>query len=116
MHALEIGDRRGNFHGKHVLALFELAENVKTPRAVHIVGLAEKTTVQIDLAERIESIATEKAKATLSSYSAMNIIETRSNISPQVEEVIKNAVDEEYCVDIVAVVLTNIDFSDAFER
>ena len=68
------------------------------------------------LAERIESIATEKAKATLSSYSAMNIIETRSNISPQVEEVIKNAVDEEYCVDIVAVVLTNIDFSDAFEK
>jgi regulator of protease activity HflC (stomatin/prohibitin superfamily) len=68
------------------------------------------------LAERIESIATEKAKATLSSYSAMNIIETRSTISPQVESVIKDAVDEEYCVDIVAVVLTNIDFSDAFEK
>lgn len=68
------------------------------------------------LANRIESIATEKAKATLSSYSAMNIIETRSTISPLVEETIKNAVNEEYCVDIVAVVLTNIDFSDAFEK
>ena len=68
------------------------------------------------LANRIESIATEKAKATLSSYSAMNIIETRSTISPLVEDTIKNAVDEEYCVDIVAVVLTNIDFSDAFEK
>ncbi len=68
------------------------------------------------LAERIESIATEKAKATLSSYSAMNIIETRSTISPEVESVIKGAVDEEYCVNIVAVVLTNIDFSDAFEK
>lgn len=33
------------------------------------------------LANRIESIATEKTKATLSSYSAMNIIETRSTIS-----------------------------------
>ncbi len=68
------------------------------------------------LANRIESIATEKAKATLSSYSAMNIIETRSSISPLVEETIKAAVTEEYCVNIVAVVLTNIDFSDAFEK
>lgn len=68
------------------------------------------------LANRIESIATEKTKSNLSSYSAMNIIETRSTISPQVEEVIKKAVTEEYCVDIVAVVLTNIDFSDAFEK
>lgn len=68
------------------------------------------------LANRIESIATEKAKATLSSYSAMEIIETRSTISPTVENIIKNAVNDEYCVDIVAVVLTNIDFSDAFEK
>lgn len=68
------------------------------------------------LANRIQSIATEKTKATLSSYSAMNIIETRSSISPLVEQTIKDAVDEEYCVDIVAVVLTNIDFSDAFEK
>lgn len=68
------------------------------------------------LANRIESIATEKTKATLSSYSAMNIIETRSTISPLVEQTIKEAVDEEYCVEIVAVVLTNIDFSEAFEK
>lgn len=68
------------------------------------------------LANRIESIATEKAKATLSSYSAMNIIETRSTISPLVEDTIKNAVNDEYCVHIVSVVLTNIDFSDAFEK
>jgi regulator of protease activity HflC (stomatin/prohibitin superfamily) len=68
------------------------------------------------LANRIESIATEKTKSTLSSYSAMNIIETRSTISPQVEEIIKATVDEEYYVNIVAVVLTNIDFSDAFEK
>ena len=68
------------------------------------------------LANRIQSIATEKTKATLSSYSAMNIIETRSTISPLVEETIKSAVDEEYCVEIIAVVLTNIDFSEAFEK
>lgn len=68
------------------------------------------------LANRIQSIATEKTKATLSSYSAMQIIETRSSISPTVEAAIKNAVHEGYCVDIVTVVLTNIDFSDAFEK
>ena len=68
------------------------------------------------LANRIESIATEKTKATLSSYSAMEIIETRAKISPLVEQTIKDAVDEEYCVEIVAVVLTNIDFSEAFEK
>ncbi|MBQ8357305.1 MAG: hypothetical protein IJX39_05790 [Clostridia bacterium] len=68
------------------------------------------------LANRIQSIATEKAKATLSSYSAMQIIETRSSISPTVEEAIKSAVHEGYCVNIVTVVLTNIDFSDAFEK
>lgn len=68
------------------------------------------------LANRIESIAIEKTKATLSSYSAMNIIETRSTISPLVEQTIKDAVDDEYCVEIVAVVLTNIDFSAAFEK
>ncbi len=68
------------------------------------------------LANRIESIATEKAKATLSSYSAMEIIETRANISPTVETVIKNSVNDEYCVSISTVVLTNIDFSDAFEK
>ena len=32
------------------------------------------------------------------------------------ESIIKSTVGEEYCVNIVAVVLTNIDFSDAFEK
>ena len=68
------------------------------------------------LADRIESIAMEKTKSKLSSYSAMEIIEKRSSISPEVEDIIKDAVTEEYCVRIVAVVLTNIDFSDAFEK
>lgn len=68
------------------------------------------------MADRIEAVATEKTKAQLSAYSAMEIIETRANVSPMVETAIKEAVDENYYVDIVAVVLTNIDFSDAFEQ
>ena len=68
------------------------------------------------MADRIEAVAIEKTKAQLSAYSAMEIIETRANVSPMVEAAIKDAVDENYYVDIVAVVLTNIDFSDAFEQ
>ena len=67
------------------------------------------------LQNRINSIAIEKAKAVLSSHKAMDIIANRATISPAVEEAIKEAVGDEYFVNIVTVVLTNIDFSDAFE-
>lgn len=67
------------------------------------------------LESRINSIALEKTKSVLSSHKAMDIIANRATISPAVEAAIKEAVGEEYFVDIVAVVITNIDFSDAFE-
>lgn len=67
------------------------------------------------LQSRIQSIAIEKSKSVLSAHKAMDIIANRASISPAVEEAIMNAVGEEYFVDITAVVLTNIDFSDAFE-
>jgi regulator of protease activity HflC (stomatin/prohibitin superfamily) len=68
------------------------------------------------LQNRITSIVIEKTKATLSSHKAMNIIANRASISPEVEEAIKEAIDGEYFVNITAVVLTNIDFSDSFEK
>lgn len=67
------------------------------------------------LENRISSIAIEKTKAVLSSHKAMDIIADRASISPAVEKTIKEAIGEEYFVDVTAVVLTNIDFSDAFE-
>lgn len=67
------------------------------------------------LENRITAIAVEKTKSVLSEDKAMDIIAERATISPTVETVIKNAVGEEYFVNVVAVVLTNIDFSDAFE-
>lgn len=67
------------------------------------------------LQSRIQSIAIEKAKSVLSSHKAMDIIANRAAISPAVEDAIMNAVGDEYFVNITAVVLTNIDFSDAFE-
>lgn len=68
------------------------------------------------LQSRIESIAIEKTKAVLSSHKAMDIIANRAAISPAVEEAIKEAIGDEYFVNIVTVVLVNIDFSDAFEQ
>ncbi|MBO5313387.1 MAG: prohibitin family protein [Clostridia bacterium] len=68
------------------------------------------------LQNRIQSIAIEKAKSVLSSYKAMDIISQRASMSPQVEESIKNAIADKYFVTISTVVLTNIDFSDAFEK
>lgn len=65
---------------------------------------------------RIQSIVIEKTKAALSAHKAMDIIANRANISPEVEAAVKAAVDEDYFVSITAVVLTNIDFSDSFEK
>ena len=67
------------------------------------------------LQNRIESIAIEKTKAVLSSYKAMSIIADRAAMSPAVETAIKDAIGDEYFVNVTTVVLTNIDFSDAFE-
>lgn len=67
------------------------------------------------LSNRIESVSIERTKSILSSYSAMEIIENRASISPEVESMIQSTISDQYFVTIVASVLTNIDFSDAFE-
>ena len=65
---------------------------------------------------RIETVAIEKMKSVLSQKSAMNIIETRAVVSPAVEENVRNAITTDYYVDITTVVLTDISFTDAFEK
>ena len=67
------------------------------------------------LQARIQSIAIEKTKAVLSAHKAMDIIAKRAKMSPAVEDAIKSAIDDNYFVNVNTVVLTNIDFSDAFE-
>lgn len=67
------------------------------------------------LQARIQSIAIEKTKAVLSAHKAMDIIAKRAEMSPAVENAIKSAIDDNYFVNVNTVVLTNIDFSDAFE-
>ncbi len=68
------------------------------------------------LQNRIQSIAVEKTKSVLSSYKAMDIIADRATMSPLVESAIKEAIGEKYFVSVSTIVLTNIDFSDAFEK
>lgn len=68
------------------------------------------------LESRIEAIAIEKTKSVLSSYKAMDIISDRASMSPKVEEAIIGAITDEYFVNVSTVVLTNIDFSSAFEK
>lgn len=81
----------------------------------NVLGIATQYGSLKILEDRITSIAIEKAKSTLSAHKAMDIIANRAAMSPAVEENIMAAVGDEYYVDIVAVVLTNIDFSDSFE-
>lgn len=68
------------------------------------------------LESRIDTVAIEKMKSVLSQKSAMTIIETRSQVSQDVEDVIRGAITDDYCTNITTVVLTDISFSDAFEK
>lgn len=81
----------------------------------HVIDIATQYGSLTALEGRIQSIAIEKAKSVLSSYKAMDIIADRASMSPSVEEAIKGAIGDEYFVNVTTVVLTNIDFSDAFE-
>ena len=67
------------------------------------------------LQNRITSVSTEKAKSVLSKDKAMDIIANRAQMSPAVEESIIAAIGENYFVNVVAVVLTDLTFTDAFE-
>ncbi len=67
------------------------------------------------LTNRIQSVAVERTKATLSQYAAEKLIEERSTVSPKVEEAISEAIGDKYYVTFNSAVLTDITFSDAFE-
>ena len=65
---------------------------------------------------RIQSVAIERAKAVLSAYTADRIIMERHTVSSSVSTEVENSVGENYHVDITMVALTNIDFSDVYEK
>lgn len=80
------------------------------------IKIAEQYGTIDALQSRIEAIAVEKTKATLSAHKAMDIIANRASMSPLVEEAVRSAIDEKFYVSIQTVSITNIDFSDAFEK
>ena len=74
------------------------------------------------LANRIRSVAIDRTKGILSKHKAMNdetdktgIIENREDVGLEVTNAVKVALDG-YYVNVNTVVLTNIDFTDAFEK
>lgn len=81
----------------------------------HVSDIATQYGSLKTLENRIQSIAIEKTKSVLSAYKAMDIISDRAAMSPAVELAIKEAIGSDYYVNVQTVVLTNIDFSDAFE-
>lgn len=67
------------------------------------------------LEARIRSVAIERTKAIMSSYTADSLIEQRGIISAAVAEAVEKALSTDYYIDVTNVSLTNIDFSDAYE-
>ena len=68
------------------------------------------------LQTRITAVVTDRIKAVMSSYKAMDIIANRAEMSPAIEEAIRNAVGAEYHVNIVTIAITDIEFSESFEN
>lgn len=79
-------------------------------------GIAGKYVTLSSLQDRIETQCIEKTKAVMSSAEAMTIIEQRQEYSKRVSEVVREAIGADYYVNVQDVVLTNIDFTDEFEK
>ncbi len=79
-------------------------------------GIAGKFGSLASLQTRIEAQCIEKTKAVMSDAPAMTIIQERANYSKKVSEDVTAALKEGFYVNVQDVVLTNIDFTDEFEK
>ena len=68
------------------------------------------------LQARIETVAVEKTKAVMSSAEAMVIVQNRSTFSNDVSNSVREGISADYYVNVKDVVLTNIDFTNEFEK
>lgn len=87
---------------------FQIRQDKVEDIALNYGGLAALTN-------RIQSVAIERTKASLSQYQAEKLIEERNSISPTVESEISTAIGDKYYVNFNSAVLTDIKFSEAFE-
>ena len=99
------------------------AQTMTIQMSVHYQILADKATdITIKygslevLESRIEGKAIQETKDVLTKRGAEKIIEERNLISQEVADAVEQAIGADYFVDIQTVALTNIDFSDAFEK
>lgn len=79
-------------------------------------GIAGKYVTLESLQSRIETQCIEKTKAVMSSAEAMTIIQDRASYSEMVSTTVRDAIGPDYYVNVQDVVLTNIDFSEEFEK
>ena len=79
-------------------------------------GIAGKYITLDSLQARIETQCIEKTKAVMSSAEAMTIIQDRAKYSEDVSSTVREAIGPDYYVNVQDVVLTNIDFTDEFEK
>lgn len=79
-------------------------------------GIAGKYVTLDSLQARIETQTIEKTKAVMSSAEAMTIIQDRQTYSELVSTTVRNAIGPDYYVNVQDVILTNIDFTDEFEK
>ena len=82
----------------------------------HIMDIATQYGSLDALQSRIETQTIEKTKAVMSSDIAMNIIQNRAQFSNDVSDAVRTGISADYYVNVKDVVLTNIDFTDEFER
>lgn len=82
----------------------------------HIMDIATQYGTLDALQSRIETQTIEKTKTVMSSDIAMNIIQNRAHFSNEVSESVREGISADYYVNVRDVVLTNIDFSDEFEK
>jgi regulator of protease activity HflC (stomatin/prohibitin superfamily) len=99
------------------------AQTMTIQMSVHYQILADKATDitikygSLDVLEsRITGKAIQETKDVLTKRGAEKIIEERNLISQEVADAVEMAIGADYFVDIQTVALTNIDFSDAFEK
>lgn len=82
----------------------------------HVMDIATEYGSLSALQARIETVAIEKTKAVMSSAEAMTIIQNRAQFSRGVNEEVRDGITFDYYVNVRDVVLTNIDFTDEFEK
>lgn len=98
--------------GQTMNSSFNVQYRIQKEKGVNIIN--EFGSLE-NLQAKITSLTIEKAKVVMSAQSAMDIIATRNELSGKLEQSMKLELDK-YYVDLILVVITNIDFSDTFEK